>query len=144
LLSELPFEKLRKKVEPTGMRCDTTKELTPLEGIIGQERAVRALKFGLDIKEHGFNIYAAGLAGTGRKTAVKDFLEELAKAKPVPSDWCYVNNFRNPYEPKAVKLPPRLGKEFQKDMKNFVDEARIMPQKGKLQLGKLNKRETNS
>ena len=125
-MSELPFEKLRRRVEPAGMRCETTKELTPLEGIIGQERAVRALKFGLDIKERGFNIYAAGLSGTGRKTAVKDFLEEIAKAKPVPSDWCYVNNFRNSYEPKAMKLPPRRGKEFQRDMKNFVDETRSL------------------
>ncbi len=124
LLSELPFEKLRRRVDPTAMGCETTRELTPLEGIIGQERAVRALKFGLDIKERGFNIYVAGLSGTGRKTAVKDFLEEVAKTKPVPSDWCYVNNFRNPYEPKAVKLPPRRGKEFQVYMKNLVDETR--------------------
>ena len=125
-MNELPFDKLRRKVEPTGMRCETTKDLTPLEGIIGQERAVRALKFGLDIKERGFNIYAAGLPGTGRKTAVKDFLEEIAEAKPVPSDRCYVNNFRNPYEPKALKLPPGRGKEFQRDMKNFVDEVRSL------------------
>jgi len=125
-LNELPPEKLRRKAEPTGMRCETTKELTPLEGIIGQERAIRALNFGLDIKERGFNIYVAGLSGTGRKTAVKDFLEEIAKAKPVPSDWCYVNNFRNPYEPKAIELPPGRGKEFQGDMKNFVEEVRSL------------------
>ncbi len=123
-MNELPFEKLRRKVEPAGMHCETTKDLTPLEGIIGQERAVRALKFGLDIKERGFNIYVAGLSGTGRKTAVKDFLQEIAKAKPVPSDWCYVNNFRDAYKPRAVKLPPGRGKDFQRNMKNFVDEVR--------------------
>ncbi|UCE58111.1 MAG: AAA family ATPase [Candidatus Bathyarchaeota archaeon] len=108
------------------MLCETTKELTPLEGIVGQERAVRALKFGLDIKEKGFNVYVAGSSGTGRKTVVKDFLEEIAKSKPIPHDWCYVNNFRNPYEPKAVKLPPGRGKEFQKDMKNFVDGVKSL------------------
>ncbi|UCD26982.1 MAG: AAA family ATPase, partial [Candidatus Bathyarchaeota archaeon] len=125
-MDELPLEKIRKEVEPSGMLCETTKELTPLEGIVGQERAVRALKFGLDIKEKGFNVYVAGSSGTGRKTVVKDFLEEIAKSKPIPHDWCYVNNFRNPYEPKAVKLPPGRGKEFQKDMKNFVDGVKSL------------------
>jgi lon-related putative ATP-dependent protease len=106
------------------MHCETTEELTPLEGIIGQERAVRALLFGLEIKEQGFNIYVAGVSGTGRTTVVKDFLEELAKAKPVPSDWCYVNNFSKPYEPRAIKLSPGQGRELQKDVKSFIDEAR--------------------
>jgi len=124
MINELSFERLRRECDPRLMRCETTEDLTPLEGIIGQERAVRALRFGLDIKERGFNIYVAGLPGTGRTTAVKDFLEEIAKTKPVPSDWCYVNNFRNSYEPKAIQLPPGKGKELQKDMKDFVDEAR--------------------
>jgi len=124
MIKELPVEKLRKECDPTLMRCETTGEMTPLTEIIGQERAVRALKFGLDIKERGFNLYVAGFPGTGRTTAVKGFLEELAQTKPVPPDWCYVNNFRNPYEPKAVKLPPGRGKDFQRDMKNFIDEAR--------------------
>jgi len=121
---ELHFEKLRKECDPKLLRCETTQEMAPLEEIIGQERAVRALKFGLEIKERGFNIYVAGFPGTGRTTAVKDFLEEIAKTKPVPHDWCYVNNFRNPYEPKAIKLPPGRGKDFQRDSKNFIDEAR--------------------
>ena len=124
MVNELPVERLRRECDPTLMRCETTEEMTPLEGIIGQERAVRALRFGLDIKERGFNIYVAGLPGTGRTTAVKDFLEEIAKTKPVPSDWCYVNNFRNSYEPRAIRLPPGKGEELQKDMKDFVDEAR--------------------
>jgi len=124
ILNELPVEKLRKECDPNLMRCETTQEMMPLEEIIGQERAVRALKFGLGIKERGFNIYVAGYPGTGRTTAVKDFLEDMARTKPVPSDWCYVNNFSNPYEPKAIKLPSGKGKEFQRDMKNFLEDAR--------------------
>jgi lon-related putative ATP-dependent protease len=124
LVNELTVEKLRRECDPNLMRCETTEDLVPLEEIIGQERAVRALKFGLGIKERGFNIYVAGLPGTGRKTAVKNFLEQLARTQPVPSDWCYVNNFSNQYAPKAIKLPPGKGKEFQKDMKNFVDSAK--------------------
>ena len=67
------------------------------------------LKFGLGIKERGFNIYVAGFPGTGRTTAVKNFIEEVARTQSVPSDWCYVNNFSNQYEPKAIKLPPGKG-----------------------------------
>jgi lon-related putative ATP-dependent protease len=106
------------------MRCQTTEELAPLGEIIGQERAVRALKFGLGIREQGFNIYVAGYPGTGRKTAVKNFVEEVASGEPVPPDWCYVNNFSNQYEPKAIQLPAGKGKMFQNDVKNLIENIR--------------------
>jgi lon-related putative ATP-dependent protease len=124
VVNELSAEKLRRECDPNIMRCETTQQLAPLQEIIGQERAVRALRFGLGIREHGFNIYVAGYPGTGRTTAVRSFLEEIAKAEPVPSDWCYVNNFSNEYAPKAIKLPSGKGKDFQKDMKNFIENAR--------------------
>ncbi len=124
MVDELSFKELNLKFDPTMLNCETTADLKPLEGIIGQERAVRALKFGLDIKEKGFNIYVAGVPGTGRTSAVKDFLEEIAKTEQVPSDWCYVNNFHNSYEPKTIRFPPGNGKEFQKDMKEFITEVR--------------------
>jgi len=124
LLNELPPEKLRKVCDSKLIRCKTTEELVPLREIIGQERAVRALKFGLGIRDHGFNIYVAGFPGTGRKTAVKNFVEEVARDKPVPPDWCYVNNFSNQYEPKAIQLPAGKGKEFQIDVKNLVENIR--------------------
>ena len=79
MVSELPVERIRRISDPQLMSCKTTAELKSLEEIIGQERAVRALRFGLEIKERGFNIYVAGSPGTGRTTAVKDFLEEIAK-----------------------------------------------------------------
>jgi len=123
LLNELSFEKVRRECDPNLMPCETTEQIPPLKEIVGQERAVRALRFGLEIKERGFNIYAAGYPGTGRTTAVKDFLEEIAKDKPVPSDWCYVNNFSNPYEPKAMKLPKGQGWVFQRDMANLIGET---------------------
>jgi lon-related putative ATP-dependent protease len=127
-LNELPVERLRKEHDLTLLSCETTEELSALESIIGQERAIKALKFGLEIKKLGFNIYAAGLPGSGRTTAVNNFIEELAKEKPVPPDWCYVNNFSNSFVPRAVKLPSGRGKFFQRDMKAFVDEVRnVLP-----------------
>jgi lon-related putative ATP-dependent protease len=124
LVNELSIESLRKTCDPNVMRCQTTEELAPLGEIIGQERAVRALKFGLGIREQGFNIYVAGYSGTGRKTAVKNFVEEIASGEPVPPDWCYVNNFSNQYEPKAIQLPAGKGKEFQNDVKNLIESIR--------------------
>ena len=121
---ELPPEKLRREVDPAEVGCETTGELSSLTEIVGQERAVRALKFGLDIKERGFNVYVAGYPGTGKMTAIREFLEEMAKRKPAPSDWCYVNNFRNTYEPKAIELPPGEGKVFQEDVASLIREAR--------------------
>jgi len=106
------------------MQCTSTGDLTPLTEIIGQDRAVRALKFGLAIKNHGFNMYVAGYSGTGRKTAVKSFVEAQAKVQPVPSDWLYVNNFSNQYEPKAIELPRGRGREFRDDMKNFIENIK--------------------
>jgi lon-related putative ATP-dependent protease len=124
LVNELSIVSLRKTCDPNVMRCQTTEELAPLGEIIGQERAVRALKFGLGIREQGFNIYVAGYPGTGRKTAVKNFVEEVASGEPVPPDWCYVNNFSNQYEPKAIQLPAGKGKMFQNDVKNLIENIR--------------------
>jgi Cdc6-like AAA superfamily ATPase len=119
MVNELSPEKVRNKCDPNFMHGETTKELVPLQQIIGQERAIRALKFGLGIKERGFNIYVAGSPGTGRTTAVRSFLEEMARIETVPSDWCYVNDFSHMHEPKAIRLPPGRGREFQRYMKKL-------------------------
>jgi lon-related putative ATP-dependent protease len=94
-----------------------------LETIVGQDRAVKALHFGLGIKDAGFNIYVGGVPGTGRTTAVKRFLEEEASEQPVPDGWCYVNNFQDAYHPRALRLPPGRAKAFQSDMRSLVNGA---------------------
>ena len=124
MITKLPIEKLRHICDANLMHCESTKDFVPLSEIIGQERAVRALKFGLGIRNHGFNMYVAGYPGTGRKTAVKGFVEAQAKTQPVPPDWCYVNNFGNQYEPKAIQLPAGKGKDFHSDMKTFIENVR--------------------
>jgi lon-related putative ATP-dependent protease len=124
LVKELPHISLRKTCDPSFMRCKTTQELAPLLEIIGQERAVRALKFGLGIRDQGFNIYVAGYPGTGRKTAVKNFVEDCASVEPVPADWCYVNNFSDQYQPDAIQLPAGKGRKFQNDVKNLIESIR--------------------
>ncbi len=106
MIKALPLKDYRAVYEPDQVECPTTETMKPTEEIIGQDRAQKALRFGLEIQERGFNIYVAGMPGTGRRTAVKKFLNELAKTKPKADDWVYVNNFANQYEPLAIRLPP--------------------------------------
>jgi lon-related putative ATP-dependent protease len=120
---ELTAERVRERCNPAMFQCNSTEELEPVQGIIGQDRALSALKFGLNILKPGFNIYVSGLAGTGRTTAIKSFLETLAAKKDPPPDWCYVHNFRDAYCPRALKLPTGMGQTLQKDMKRIIDNA---------------------
>jgi len=120
---ELTPEETRRACNPETIPVDTTQDIDPLEGIIGQKRAVQALQFGLDMPNQGFNVFVAGRPGTGKTTAVKAFLEERAKEQPVPSDWCYVNNFADPYRPKALRLPAGAGSAFQRDVMRSVEHA---------------------
>ena len=122
-MPKVSVEKLRRTYEPEMLGCTTTEEVEPLEFIVGQGRAVRALQFGLGIKDVGFNIFVAGIPGTGRTTAVKRFLEDVAKDEPVPGDLCYVNNFQDSYRPNALFLSSGRARAFQQDMADLVKEA---------------------
>ncbi|OGF55339.1 MAG: ATP-dependent protease, partial [Candidatus Fraserbacteria bacterium RBG_16_55_9] len=121
---ELTPKQLRRVFAPRELGCETTEDHPLLTGIIGQERAVKALRFGLDIQAVGFNTYVAGLPGIGKMTAIQAFLEEFAKQKETPPDWCYANNFAAPDQPKVLKLPAGRGRELQRDLKHFIDQAR--------------------
>jgi lon-related putative ATP-dependent protease len=121
----LPPEKLKLRLDVSEIKCRSTEEVKPLEGIIGQSKAEKAIRFGLEIEKRGYNIYLSGLPGTGRTTAIKEYLEREAKNKPAPHDWCYVYNFKDPYRPKAIKLPPGRGIEFKRDMEALMENIKI-------------------
>lgn len=124
MVQEVSPEELRRTFDPAALGIETTEHLEPAEGIIGQERAVSALRFGLEIEGAGFNIFVAGPPGIGKMTAVESFLEERARSKDTPPDWCYVNNFDDPYQPRACRLPAGRGRALQQDMKNLIDHIR--------------------
>ncbi|MBN1786729.1 MAG: AAA family ATPase [Candidatus Methanofastidiosa archaeon] len=126
MMEKLEPERLRHYCDPLSIDCRSTADLSPIADIIGQERAVRVLKFGLEMRGEGFNIYVSGRSGTGRMTAVKDFLEKVSSKEKVPSDWCYVNNFKDQYEPNVIELPPGQGEVFSKEMEKFIGEAKRM------------------
>jgi Cdc6-like AAA superfamily ATPase len=108
-MAGISYEDCRNFCPELQFKCKTTEELSPLADIIGQDRAARALHFGLSIQNPGFNVYVSGVPGTGRKTAITNFVKEMAKKTPVPSDWCYVNNFHNPSQPNAIPVPAGMG-----------------------------------
>ena len=122
-MPELPPGSLRNFCDETCLNFRTTADLPPLRAIIGQDRAVQSLEFGLGIRDRGYNIYAAGQAGTGKTSAITAFLHERAGAMMPPSDWCYVQNFRDPGQPRVMRLPKGRGRELQSDMRRLVVEA---------------------
>ena len=124
MIKELGYEQARRKCPRDFITCESTGELDPSPEIIGQDRAIKALQFGLDIREEGFNVYVAGLPGTGKKTAIMTFLGRKAKDMPVPPDYCYVYNFEDSQKPNALRLPPGKGSEFVRDMEKFVEEMK--------------------
>lgn len=122
---ELSLDQLKKYCDYTQFDFKTTKEVSPLEETVGQDRAVDALEFGVHMEIHGFNIYVAGPVGTGKSFATKAFVQKAAKEKKVPSDWCYVYNFSDPRQPRAIELPPGKGQVFTKEMDELIKYCRI-------------------
>ncbi|HEY3420502.1 MAG TPA: AAA family ATPase [Methanomassiliicoccales archaeon] len=120
MVKELSPEQCRRACPELPFDCRTTKDLIPSNKIIGQDRAVKALQFGLRIRSKGFNIYIAGMPGTGRRSAAVDFVKDLAKDMPVPPDWVYVYNFHEASKPNALALPAGKGKEFKDDVEKLV------------------------
>jgi lon-related putative ATP-dependent protease len=120
----VPPEQLRRRFDADALGFETLAELEPLQGIVGQARAAAALRFGLEVEADGFHIYVAGPPSIGKMTMVRLFLEELAKQKPTPPDWCYVHNYNDPYQPLVLELPPGRGRELQQDMRHLLEQAR--------------------
>ena len=118
---EVPLSELRHSCDPAEFPFATTAELTPKEEVIGQARAVSAIEFGLSIRDNGYNIFVSGNPGTGRNSIVRSIVKRIAADRPVPEDWCFINNFKDPDRPHAVKLAPGRGRELQRDMERFIE-----------------------
>ncbi|MGQ9786161.1 MAG: AAA family ATPase [Anaerolineae bacterium] len=117
---ELTPEELTYVCDASQYTFETTDEIPDLPTIIGQERAIRALEFGIHIPSYGFNVYVTGPAGSGRSTTVMGFLRRKAEQEAVPDDWCYVNNFRDARRPRAIRLPAGYGIQLRDDMATFI------------------------
>ena len=121
----VPVERLTTHIDEHALGFTSTAEVAPLEGTIGQERALRALQFGLEVEANGFNVFVSGAPGTGRNTTLASYVSQLAATRPVPNDWIYVFNFNDPMKPRGISLPPGMGRQLAKDMSDLVDEVKL-------------------
>jgi lon-related putative ATP-dependent protease len=118
----LAVEKLRTRCDPARLDFATTADLAPLEGSIGQDRAIEAVRFGVAIRHEGYNLFAFGPSGSGKYTLVRRHVEEQARKEPIPADWCYVNNFAEPHKPRSLRLPTGRAAQFSQDMDRLVGD----------------------
>jgi lon-related putative ATP-dependent protease len=124
LPAPLAVEHLTWCCDPAWCDFETTDEAADLGHVLGQARALEAIRFGVGIRRDGFNLYVLGPPGMGKRTIVRQVLQEQARGEATPDDWCYVHNFQQPYKPRAIRMKAGRGSEFQRDMKELVEDLR--------------------
>lgn len=124
MIDALSPDELRSHFDPAEFDFDTTKDLPGETEVVGQNRAVEALEFGMNIESDGYNVFALGPSGTGRRELVQHLLEEEAADEDTPPDWCYVNNFDEEREPALLELPAGRGTDLADDMDSLIEELR--------------------
>ena len=124
----LSIEKLRWRCDARSIKVKTSADIKRSPDIIGQERALRALRVGLAMNHFGYNIFVTGLSGTGRTTTIKRLLHAFEGTRGEMRDHCYVHNFKHPDMPVAISLPAGQGRGLKEDMCNFIrDLIRDLP-----------------
>lgn len=123
-VGELSPDELSNSCSEEELSFESTEALSELDEVIGQDRAVEAVTFGIDIDSPGYNMFALGSRGTGKKEVIQQFLERQAEEEPVPNDWVYVHNFDHPDQPHAIELPTGKGKVFRDDMDDLVEQLK--------------------
>ena len=112
----------RVNLKPVGVK--STDDIAPCCGIIGQDRAIEAIRLGLNVRTRGYNVFVTGLSGTGRTTTIKHLLEQLDHGEQNLQDACYVNNFKNVDNPRVLTFQAGDGKRFKKDMAYLINSIR--------------------
>ena len=126
---EIPPEQLRWRLDPAGLPFETTAQLEPLDAVVGQDRGMESLRFGMGMARKGYNIFVTGEPGLGRLSAVKRLLLEFSKTDRIPDDLCYVNNFKRPEAPVLLRFKAGGGAAFKKDLHEFMENLkREVPQ----------------
>ncbi len=115
---------LRRRCNPESLGFVTTADLPDIDVILGQQRAVEAIEFGVAIRQQGYNLFALSQTGGGTHAIVRRFLERQAASAAAPVKWCYVHNFDQPYRPKAIALPNGEAATFRADMTRLVADLR--------------------
>ncbi len=122
MIDSLPPDALRQRFDLSDFDFETTADLPAETEMVGQDRAIEALDFGMNIDAEGYNVFALGPAGTGRRELVQHLLEEEAATEETPPDLCYVNNFDDEREPRALRLPAGRGCELKEDVDALIED----------------------
>ncbi len=121
----LPAAALYRRCEPAEIPFETTAEAGAIDEIVGQDRAVEAVRFGIAIRREGYNLFAMGPPGVGKQTILRQFLDRQATGERTPADWCYVHRFADPHRPRTLTLPPGRGSRLRADMARAVAELHV-------------------
>ena len=121
---ELPVPALYRSCDLRQLDFETTNDLAELDHLVAQERAANAIEFGASIQHEGYNLFVLGREGTGRHSLLQQYLERKARREPPASDWCYLNNFEESRQPRAIGLPAGRGRKLAADMTQLIDDAR--------------------
>lgn len=128
LKNELSYKDLYKSCSLKSLAFQTTKDVENTSEVIGQEKAIEAILFALNMPDDGYNVFCLGSEGNGKKSLALQLTKKEALTRKAPDDWCYVNNFDFAHKPKAVRLPTGKGRIFAKDIEKFITEAlNILP-----------------
>ncbi|MFA6921964.1 MAG: AAA family ATPase [Gallionella sp.] len=117
-------QQLYQRCDPAQLGFQSTEEVEDMSQIIGQMRAMDAIRFGTSIRHDGYNLFVLGPSGMGKRSMVLQLLEKKAVDEAEPLDWCYVNNFAHPHKPQAISLPPGKGEALRMDMEKLVNYLR--------------------
>jgi len=117
---ELLSSELRSSCDPSAFDFSSTADIEPLEDVIGQQRAVQAIHFGLNMDHPGYHIFVSGVDGSGRTTIVQDLARNHAKSMKRPDDWCLVNNFKDEFRPLAIAVPSGKATVFSRQVERLI------------------------
>src|SRR5690625_4937728 len=123
--TRLKREELRSTVDHTQFEFETTEEVPMLSNVIGQERGTKVMRFGLNVNKIGYNLYVAGISGTGKTSFTQSIVNEFAQKDTKLYDWCYVYNFEDGSKPKVLQLPVTMGKKLKEDMEQLIENLKV-------------------
>jgi lon-related putative ATP-dependent protease len=124
LVPPLEIERLYRSADLAGLSFTTTADIEPIDGLIGQRRAMDAVRFGTQIEKSGFNLFVIGPPAARMRQSIEAVLKETVKDWQPPPDWVYVNNFKEPHKPTAIDLPPGRAPDFHNAMHELIDDLK--------------------
>jgi len=123
-IDELKPEDLRWSCKQFDFSLKKAEDAEPTQGTVGQDRAVAALKTGLEVPSRGYNVFVCGLSGTGRRSSVKEIVKRIKAVSPPPPDRCYVYNFSSPDKPVLIEIKKGQARELQNDMDELIERLK--------------------